>query len=97
MLDVPSGDENPQSKRKNLALTASIASLFFMPNYSLAQKKPTNKDIPSINYLEPQQNPYLLYNPKDINTEYPNRDTFFKSLMNSFQPETPSEIKQNID
>ena len=60
------------------------------------QNKP-NTNHPNINYIEPQQSPYLLYNSKDINTEYPNRDIFFKNLMDSFKAPTPSEIKQNIN
>lgn len=60
------------------------------------QKKP-NTNHPNINYVEPQQSPYLLYNTKDIYTEYPNWDIFFKNLMDSFKAHTPSEIKQNIN
>jgi len=46
MLDVPSSDEQSNSKLKNLLLTASIFSLFVMnPHQTQAQKLDKTKDM----------------------------------------------------
>lgn len=64
-----------------------------MPNDGLAQNKTQIKDRPNINYIETPQNPYLLFNSRDINTEYPNREFFLKNLMDSFKSEIPNQIE----
>jgi hypothetical protein len=96
MLDVPRSDEIPQSKRKNAALTATIASLFFMSGQSKAQElKKTKQYSPLIeNQNSPNNLMFFGIPQKDIHKEFPGREYMFRLHPQKTEISTP---KQQIE
>lgn len=93
--DIVKSNEIIPSKLRNLTLTSSIVSILLMPHSTSSQSPQPHKtpDHSTSAYIGLQANPYLLFNPKDIDIEYPNRRDFLETLMHS-NTKTTTETKQ---